>query len=329
VRSLRGRLALGAVLWTVGLLALTPIAVTTSHIVFVALSSVHAHVHMAVALAIGCMVAGLAVVSGALRPIDRIRRRLSDVRKGTARRLHGSYPGEIQPLVDDLNALLAHSQRVVTRATAKAGDLAHGLKTPLAVLSNEADRLTASGDAELGATIAQQVALMQRQVEYHLAHARAAASGTALNTRCAVAESVEGLRRTLLRLHAQRELQISTGIDPAHTFGGRREDLDEMLGNIIENACKWTASRISIGSSLDGGRVTVTVEDDGPGLEPSIRASVLQRGVRADEAVPGSGLGLAIVRDLAELYGGSIALESAAMGGLRVRLELPAGRNDA
>jgi signal transduction histidine kinase len=144
-----------------------------------------------------------------------------------------------------------------------------------------------------------------------------------------VADSVEGLRRTLLRLHAQRQLQISTRIDPAHTFGGRREDLDEMLGNIIENACKWTASRISIGSSLDGDRVTVTVEDDGPGLEPSIRASVLQRGVRADEAVPGSGLGLAIVRDLAELYGGSIALESAAMGGLRVRLELPAGRNDA
>jgi signal transduction histidine kinase len=312
------------VLWTLGLFAISPVVVNLSPALFRTLRVLHTHGHLAVALAIGCMVMGLVVVRGALRPIDNIRHRLSEVRKGVERELHGSYPAEVQPLVDDLNALLAHSQRVVTRATAKAGDLAHGLKTPLAVLSNEAEGLAANGDPVLGATIAQQVALMQRQVDYHLAHARAAASGTALYTQCSVAISVDGLRRTLLRLYAQRDLQISTEIAPDHAFRGRREDLDEMLGNIIENACKWAASRISVASSVDAGRVNITVEDDGPGLDPARRTSVLQRGVRADEAVPGSGLGLAIVRDLAELYGGSIALESSTMGGLRARLHLPA-----
>lgn len=329
MRSLRGRLMLGAVLWTFGLLAVSPAVVEMSPVVFRTLSVAHTHDHVALAIAIACMMAGFAVVRGALRPIDNIRRRLSEVRRGSEDQLHGSYPAEVQPLVDDLNALLAHSRRVVTRATAKAGDLAHGLKTPLAVMSNEAERVAAGTDPELGATIAQQVALMQRQVDYHLAHARAAASGTALHTRCAVADSVDGLRRTLLRLYAQRDLQISTTIDSDHSFRGRREDLDEMLGNVIENACKWAASRIAIASSVDGDRVRIAVEDDGPGLDPSMRASVLQRGVRADEAIPGSGLGLAIVRDLAELYGGSIALESAAMGGLRARLELPGGRSAA
>jgi signal transduction histidine kinase len=325
MRSLRGRLVLGAVLWTFGLLAVSPVAIENSPTMWRTLSVAHAHDHLAVAIAIACMIAGFALVRGALRPIDKIRQRLSEVRRGAEDQLHGSYPAEVQPLVDDLNALLAHSRRVVTRATAKAGDLAHGLKTPLAVLSNEAERVAASTDPELGATIAQQVALMQRHVDYHLAHARAAASGTALHTQCAVAVSVDGLRRTLLRLHAQRDLQIAATVDPAHAFRGRREDLDEMLGNVIENACKWAASRIAIGSSLAGDRVIVTVEDDGPGLDPSMRASVLQRGVRADEAVPGSGLGLAIVRDLAELYEGAIALERSEMGGLRVRLELPGG----
>lgn len=326
MRSLRGRLLLGAALWTVGLLALTPIAVTSSHAVFTVLNSVHAHHPLAMLISLGCLIGGLVVVRGALRPIDAIRRRLGDVRRGLERHLPGVYPTEVQPLVDDLNALLGHSDRVVARAMAKAGDLAHGLKTPLAVLSNEADRLDASGSAELGAVIAQQVAAMQRQVEYHLAHARAAASGTAVYARSSVAESVEGLRRTLLRLHAERDLDIATAVDPDHVFRGRREDLDEMLGNLIENACKWAAARVAVRSSLDGDRVSVAVEDDGPGLDLSRRAAVLQRGVRADEAVPGSGLGLAIVRDLAELYGGSIELESSTLGGLRARLELPGGR---
>lgn len=325
MRSLRSRLMVGALLWTIGLLAITPILVTRSRAVFVTLNAVHAHIHMAVIISIAGLIGGFVVVRNALQPIDAIRRRLGDVRRGLERHLPGSYPSEVQPLVDDLNALLSQSHRAVARATAKAGDLAHGLKTPLAVLSNEADRLDASGDADLGAVIAQQVTAMQRQVDYHLAHARTAGAGTALYARSAVEDSVEGLRRTLLRLHADRNLQITTSVDPGHAFRGRREDLDEMLGNLIENACKWAASRVAIASSLAEDRVNIVVEDDGPGLDPSMAVAVLQRGVRADEAVPGSGLGLAIVRDLAELYGGSIQLDRSALGGLRARLQLPGG----
>ena len=323
--SLRRRLLLGAILWTVGLVAVSTIVVTLSRHAYETLRSVHDHGAMAAVIALACMTIGFAVMRRALEPIDHIRRRLSDVRKGTHRQLQGRYPAEVQPLVDDLNALLAHGEQALARATSKAGDLAHGLKTPLAVLSNEAERLAANGDADLAATIAQQVALMRRQVDYHLAHARAAASGAALHTRCSVAASVEGLSRTMLRLHAHRGLTIDAQIDPAHSFRGTREDLDEMVGNMLDNACKWTATRVAIESAVDRGRVILTVDDDGPGLDPSMRDVVLQRGVRADEAAPGSGLGLAIVRDLAEVYEGSISLSGSPMGGLRARLELPSG----
>jgi signal transduction histidine kinase len=323
VSSLRGRLFLGAVLWTLGLLAVSTIVVAVSARFRSVLMAIHSHGILTAVAAVACMAIGLAVMRRALVPIEMIRRRLSDVQKGTERRLHGSYPAEVQPLVDDLNSLLTHSEQALARASAKAGDLAHGLKTPLAVLSNEAERLAAGGDPALAATIAQQVALMRRQVDYHLAHARAAASGTALHTRCPVADSVDGLTRTMLRLHAQRGLTIDARIDPAHAFRGRREDLDEMLGNLLDNACKWTRARVSIESAVEGDRVIVTIDDDGQGLDSSMRKAVLQRGVRADETSPGSGLGLAIVRELAELYGGSISLGSSPAGGLRARLELP------
>ena len=315
---------MGAVLWTIGLLAIITVVFTVSPHSMSSLRVIHAHVRVAGVIAVACMVAGLALVRGALAPFDAMRRRLSGVRTGVERRLQGSYPSEVQPLVDDLNALLTHNEQAVARATAKAGDLAHGLKTPLAVLSNEAERLAAKGDTGLAATLRQQVSLMQRQVEYHLAHARAAASGATPGARCMVSESAEGLSRTLLRLHAGRGLTIDVDVAPGHSVRAQREDLDEMLGNLLDNACKWARSRVIVESSARDGRVVITVDDDGAGLEPSMRDAVMQRGVRADEAAPGSGLGLAIVRELAELYGGSISLGSAPAGGLRARLELPA-----
>ena len=214
--------------------------------------AIHAHGALTAVIAVACMAIGFAVMRRALIPIDSIRRRLSAVQQGVERRLDGAYPAEVQPLVDDLNALLTHGEQAVARASAKAGDLAHGLKTPLAVLSNEAERLAANGDADLAATIAQQVGLMRRQVDYHLAHARAAASGTALRTRCPVAVSADGLARTMLRLHAQRGLAIDARIDPSHAFRGQREDLDEMLGNLLDNACKWARTRVSIESARRG-----------------------------------------------------------------------------
>ncbi len=207
---------------------------------------------------------------------------------------------------------------------AKAGDLAHALKTPLAVLAHEAEAADTAGQLELAAVMHQQIERMRRQIDYHLAHTRAAASGAAPGAHCSVLASAEGLARTLLRLHAGRSLAIRVEVDPAHTVRSEREDLDEMLGNLLDNACKWGRSQIAVASVASGSTVVITVDDDGPGLETSMREAVLQRGVRADEAAPGSGLGLAIVGDLAELYGGSIALSRSPAGGLRARLQLPA-----
>ena len=334
--TLRGRILFGAVLWTAGLVAALGISYPwlawrgngnhAVHVITLVHSPVMAlHTMALLAVSIACMAAGFSLVKRAFSPFDALRRRLAEVRQGAEAALPGTYPAEVQPLVDELNALLAHTRRVVERATAKAGDLAHGLKTPLAVLSNEAERLRSAGDPEFAETLAREVERMRRQIEWHLAHARAAASGTALHERCPVSESVEGLRRALGRLHASRGIAIESRVSPEDAFLGRREDLDEMLGNLLDNACQWAKSRVVVASQVREGRLTITVEDDGPGIPPELYESVLRRGVRADEAAPGSGLGLAIVRELAGLYGGEIALGASPAGGLTARLDLPGG----
>jgi signal transduction histidine kinase len=231
----------------------------------------------------------------------------------------------VQPLVDDLNALLAERDQRVQRALAKAGDLAHGLKTPLAVLARDAERAEASGDHDLAASMTAQVERMRRQIDYHLAHARAAAAGTGPGTRTLVAASVDGLIRTLERLHADRSMALRSAVAPAHAVRCRREDLDEMLGNLLDNACKWGRSRVEVESEAAGASIVMTVDDDGLGIDPAMAARVLDRGVRADEQVEGTGFGLAIVRDLAEIYGGAIELSRSPLGGVRARLRLPAG----
>jgi signal transduction histidine kinase len=273
-------------------------------------------------VALGLLAAGLSQVRTGLSPLGYLRERLAAVRHGSDRRVEGSYPDEVQPLVDDLNALLDERERAIARAQAKAGDLAHGLKTPLAVLAHEAERAAAAGHAELSATIQQQVERIRRQMDYHLAQARAVASGARLGARCSLAASVEGLVRTLLRLHAERGIAIEARV-PELSVRGQREDLDEMLGNLLDNACKWARSRVRVAAWADAASVVVAVDDDGPGLDPALREAVLQRGVRADEAAAGSGFGLAIVRDLAELYGGDVSLEGSPEGGLRAQLRLP------
>jgi signal transduction histidine kinase len=280
--------------------------------------------------AILCMIVGLSQIRRAISPVQQLRVKLAAVRNGNSDRLEGNYPGEIQPLVTDLNSLLDHQETQVTRAIARAGDLAHGLKTPLAILSQEADRAEKSGQTEIASTINQQVSRMRRQVDYHLAHARAAASGATPGTRSSVRASAEALSRTLQRLYESRSLNFKVEVSPAHEVRVQREDLDEMLGNLLDNSCKWAAKQITIRSAESAGasdnnrRITITIDDDGPGLTPSLRTSVLQRGVRADEQSSGSGLGLAIVKDLAELYGGSASLEASQPGGLRAVLNLPA-----
>jgi signal transduction histidine kinase len=281
-------------------------------------------------VALAFIVAGVAQVRRGLTPLEGLRARLAAVREGREGRIEGSYPSEVQPMVNDLNALLEHREQVVRRALAKAGDLAHGLKTPLAVLSHEAERAAAEGHPDLAAHIIKQVERMRRHVDYHLAHARAAASGATPGARCSVGASADGLSRTLLRLHAGGGPSIHVDVSPEHFVRGERADVDEMLGNLLDNACRWARSQVTLASSASGASIVITVDDDGPGLDPSMREVVLQRGVRVDEAAPGSGLGLAIVRDLAELYGGSISLGGAPIGGLRAQLQLPAcSRQDA
>jgi signal transduction histidine kinase len=319
--SLRTRLVIGAVLWTIGI-------VTVVHYLSLALVShfprSSTHIFLISVIAFGVIAAGLSQVGRGLAPIHRLRERLAAVREGRSPRVEGSYPSEVQPLVDDLNALLDERERRVARALSKAGDLAHGLKTPLAVLAQEAERAEAAGHAEMAEVLAEQVERMARQTEHHLAQARAAASRTAPGARCAVAISVDGLSRALQRLHAGRGLVLRISVAPDQVVKVPREDLDEMLGNLLDNACQWARSRVEVASTAAADLVAITIDDDGPGIAPAMRDQVLQRGVRADQAAPGSGLGLAIVRDLAEAYGGSIALEASPSGGTRARLTLPA-----
>lgn len=330
--SLRARVILGAILWTTGLFAIAGLLLNFAiyrhpgmPIIF---HATFRHGPPVFLFALACMIYGLLQVRRGLSPMHRLRERLTAVREGREPRLDGRYPSEIQPLVDDLNALVADREQRVARAMAKAGDLAHGLKTPLAILANEARHIRASGASDAAATAAtidQQVDRMLRQVDYHLAHARAAASGASSAARTPVHATVDGLVRALTRLHGAvgRGLTIENGCHPAHAFRGEQQDLEEILGNLLDNACKWSGTRIVVTSSADTGMLVIDVDDDGPGIDTSMREAVMRRGVRADETAPGSGLGLAIARELAELYGGGVTLGDAPLGGLRARLTLP------
>jgi signal transduction histidine kinase len=328
MNSLRGRLLSGAVLWTLGLFVVSgagfahfaahhPRAPRLMHDFF-------AHPVTLVGSLL-CIFAGFLQVRRGVSALEQLRASLASVHAGRSTRLEGAYPGEIQPLVDDLNALLDQRAQTVRRAIGKAGDLAHGLKTPLSVLAQEADRADAAGHHDLAAVIGHEVERMRRQMDYHLAHARAAASGAAPGARCSVRASAEALSRTLLRLNEGRDLVIDVRAVETHAVRGQREDLDEMLGNLLDNACKWARARVTVTTVDEGADIVIAVDDDGPGLAVSMREAVLQRGVRADEAAPGSGsgFGLAIVRDLAEVYGGSIVLGASDLGGLRACLRLP------
>lgn len=325
--SLKARILLGAFLWTIGLFMIVGVFLHFVSPHTSALFVAHWKFRYGVATAVVaafCMLFGFLQVRRGMSPINQLRNRLTAVHKGIAARVEGSYPSEVQPLVDDLNALIEERERRVARAVAKAGDLAHGLKTPLAVLAHEAHQAQVAGHAQLAAEIEQQIDRMRRQIDYHLAHARSAAYAASPAARSSIATSAEGLLRALKRLHAERGLHIEIDAPASHAFRGQREDLDEMLGNLLDNACKWARTQVGLTCSKVGEQIVIAVDDDGSGIEPSMRETVMRRGVRADEAAQGSGLGLAIVRDLAEMYGGSISLEESPMGGTRARLTLPA-----
>ncbi|TVT49617.1 MAG: sensor histidine kinase [Denitromonas halophila] len=272
-------------------------------------------------LALGLAAAAVLQVGVGLAPLGRMRDALGAVRDGHARRLEGDYPQEVQPLVDELNTLLAHNEATVERARTQAGNLAHAVKTPLAILANAAR----NDSSDLARLVDEQVGDARRQVDYHLARARAAAAVQQAGLKTPLRPVLDGLIRVMSRLHAERNLHIAL-TDVADTLAcrGDTQDLQEMLGNLLDNACKWAATQVAISAAIQDGQLAVHIDDDGPGLSEAQRTAVLARGVRADEHTPGSGLGLAIAHDLARVYGGDLRLDTAPLGGLRATLQLPA-----
>jgi signal transduction histidine kinase len=275
---------------------------------------------LAILLALGIA----ALMRWGFRPLRRVREDLNKVREGDLDRLTGEYPSEIEPLVQDLNALIASNREIVERARTHVGNLAHALKTPLAVLQNE----TGAAAGPLAAKVAEQTAIMRQQVEHHLNRARIAAQANVIGVVAPIAPVVAGLVRVMRKVHQERRLEIDVAMPPDLRFRGEKHDLEEMTGNLLDNACKWAASRVRVTASRsDAGRralVCIDFEDDGPGLAAADRAAALARGARLDETKPGSGLGLSIVVELARIYGGSLELEASELGGLSARLTLPA-----
>ncbi len=280
------------------------------------------------ALGLGLVAAVAVQVGVGLRPLRRIRAALADIRGGRTERMQGDWPDEVQPLITELDGLLDHNAEVVERARTHVGNLAHALKTPLAVLGNEGERKGGPrGDA-----VDRQVTTMRRWIDHYLGRARTAATGTVLGARTPVGPVVDDLRRTLLRIHVDGGLAITVGaagVGGAATFRGERQDLEEMLGNLMDNGCKWAVKRVDVSVLTRGDRLTVIIDDDGPGLPADSREDALGRGRRLDEAAPGSGLGLAIVADIAGLYGGAVKLGESPSGGLRAELDLPAAQDAA
>lgn len=274
-------------------------------------------------LALGLLAAAVAQVRLGLVPLDRLRRALADLRAGKTTRLEGVFPSEVQPLADDLNQLLADNADMVERARTQAGNLAHALKTPLSVITNSAATLSDPAESRL---IAQETERMRRQIDRHLTRARAAAMAKGAGLRTPVLATLRPLARTIARLYPDRAIAVDLSGDDALVFAGEAQDLQEMVGNLLDNAAKWCRGRIRV--SVDATtpkRLHLAIADDGPGIPEAERSLVLARGVRLDEAMPGTGLGLAIVDDLARAYGGSLELETAPEGGLLARLTLPRG----
>ncbi|TPK92047.1 ATP-binding protein [Mesorhizobium sp. B2-4-17] len=262
----------------------------------------------------------IAILLG-LQPLRRVRNALAMVREGTAQRLDGRFPAEIEPLANETNALIENNKRIVERSRTQVGNLAHSLKTPLAVLLNEGRAL---GGAK-GQLITEQAASMQMQVDHYLQRARVAAQRDSVVYRTPVAPLVQRIVRVLQKLNPRTSLSLSLPATEI-VFAGEREDLEELLGNLLENAMKWAKNAVAVSVvplvSKDESLFEISIEDDGPGIPEDKAREALKRGRRLDETKPGTGLGLAIVADLVNEYGGVLALERSGMGGLKAAVRL-------
>ena len=279
------------------------------------------------ALTVVLLLTTLFQVRFGLAPLKRISESLAEIRAGTAERLAGTFPDEIAPLARETNALIDANREIVERARTHVGNLAHALKTPLSVMVNEA----ASRNDPFAVKVREQTDIMRDQIAHHLERARLAARATVVGTVTEIGPVVNALARTMEKIHRDRGVVIDIDAPQEARFRGERQDLEEMVGNLVDNACKWAQSRVNLevvpvqtDGSAQASVVRLVVDDDGPGLTPQERQQVGNRGRRLDETKPGSGLGLSIVVELAQLYGGRLQLGTAPIGGLRVELELPA-----
>ena len=280
-----------------------------------------ATIGVSLAVLLAMLIAGVILqVRVGLRQLFVLRREVAAVRNGKSDRVAGAWPAELEPLAVELNALVSHNQEVVERQRTHVGNLAHALKTPLSVMAAEAE----ARPGPLADVVARQVDVMREQVDHHLRRARAAARPQGGGERAEVAPLLEELALTLERIFRDKGVEVDWRCPDGLFFHGERQDLLELAGNVMENACKWCRARVRVDARATAtNQLEITVEDDGPGLAAQNRGEVLRRGSRLDESAPGSGLGLSIVDELAKAYGGALSLGDAALGGLKVTIALP------
>lgn len=272
-------------------------------------------------LGIGLMVAVVLQVRIGLRPLFELRAEIAEIRNGKTDHLSKDYPTELSPVADELNGLLVHNQEVVERQRTHVGNLAHALKTPLSVIQAEAERFP----GPLADLVQRQADMMREQVEHHLRRARAAARSQGSGERTLVEPVIDELARTLEKIYSRKRVEIDWICPPELAFLGERQDLMEMFGNLLENACKWSRGYVRVSCRQDkADQIIFVVEDNGAGLPTDRQNEMLKRGVRLDETSPGSGLGLSIVDELSRAYGGTMTLFSSELNGLGVVLMLPA-----
>ncbi|WP_291201927.1 ATP-binding protein [Hyphomonas sp.] len=271
-----------------------------------------------IALFGGVFAAMLLGIRYSLNPLAKLQADVAKVREGDAQKLGGDYPSEVRPLTEELNKLIEHNREVVDRARTHVGNLAHALKTPLAVLKNEA-----AGQTQLDNVVRRQAEAMQTNVEHYLKRARVAARAETIGARTEIRPVIDGLARLLNRLFDAKGIEVTVEGSASAIFRGEQQDFEEMIGNLMENACKWASTEVKVTVSDTPQGLTIIVEDDGKGLSEEEREAAMKRGVRLDETTPGTGLGLSIVKELAELHKGRFELGVAALGGLSATLRFP------
>jgi signal transduction histidine kinase len=255
----------------------------------------------------------------ALKPLKAIRSGISEIKSGTRSRLSQDFPSDVQPLVEELNNLLDHNEMLLKRARTQLGDLAHALKNPLAVIRNEARGI----ENHSGQLILEQTHLMSGNIDHHLTRARMYGQKDAIGFRTGVRSVMEDLIFAVQHIYKDRDIDVQVLCVEDKWFRGEAQDLEEMVGNLLDNACKWASHVVTLNCTMAGDRLKLVIEDDGPGIPDEHLLDVMHRGRRLDESQPGYGQGLGIVRDIATQYGGSLELARSELGGLRATLTLP------